>query len=235
MIFQNMPKKRRDAGILQITERDIAVLSWIAQQYTISYDQLHNILALFGEAPRKHAERVSYSATLNAVQRWLQLGLIDVPHKILRGYSTHVWLSRRGLTQLGLPYAYYVPKASSIPHLYAVNAIRLHLQSQRIPLAWYSWRTLFHETELRPLPDAELRADATPPIAVQVIERPLLMSSLRDACDTLALLAQRYVRLWYVLHPQVSVPLHDAVGMLDQEVQQHISFSQIEMLEPFPW
>ncbi|MBV9229234.1 MAG: hypothetical protein JOZ18_07965 [Chloroflexi bacterium] len=61
------------------------------------------------------------------------------------------------------------------------------------------------------------------------------MSSLRDACNALILLAQRYTRLWYVLHPQVVTPLHDTASMLDQEMQQHIRFSGIDMLEPFPW
>ena len=128
-----------------------------------------------------------------------------------------------------------MPTISRSQQHYAVNAVRLHLQSQEIPWTWYSWRTLFHETELRPLPDAELRADTAPPIAVQVIEQPLLMSSLRDACNALILLAQRYTRLWYVLHPQVVTPLHDTASMLDQEMQQHIRFSGIDMLEPFPW
>jgi hypothetical protein len=235
MIFQKEPGKRRDAGILQITERDILALTWIAEQFCISYDQLQRLLALYTPAITKRPDRVAPSTAQNAIERWLHLGFIEQPVKVIREHSTYVWLSRKGIRELELPYAYYQPKPSTLRHIYAVNAIRLHLQSQGLPLAWYSWRTLFHETELRPLPDAELRAHAAPTIAVQVIEQPLVLSSLRDACNALTSLVQRYTSLWYILHPQVATSLYDVVSMLDQEMQHHIRFSHIDMLEPFPW
>jgi uncharacterized protein YqiB (DUF1249 family) len=198
----SLERKRRDAGALQITDRDIATLSWIAQQYCMSYDQLHRLLAHFGDSPRKDTDKVSYSATLNAVQRWLQLGLIDTPQKILRGYTTHVWLSRRGLHQLGLPYAYYVPKPSSIPHCYAANAVRFHLQCSNVSALWESERTLKLQipeaTERRPLPDAELHVSKVPIIAVQVLEQQKLdtIYKIQDAIHGLSVLTMNYTCLW---------------------------------------
>src|SRR5579862_6846730 len=122
------PTRRRDAGIVQTTERDLAALTWIAEQYCICYDQLQHLLAFFSPATTRHPDKVAPSTAQNAIDRWLKLGYIDTPHKIIREHSTYLWLSRKGLKDLTLPYAYYQPKPSTIRHLYAVNAIRLHLQ-----------------------------------------------------------------------------------------------------------
>jgi hypothetical protein len=41
----NQPRKKRsDAGILQITDRDINALNWISEQYCISFDHLRRLL-----------------------------------------------------------------------------------------------------------------------------------------------------------------------------------------------
>lgn len=44
---------RRDAGVLQTTERDLAALMWIAEQYAVSYDHVQQLLALFTPATTK--------------------------------------------------------------------------------------------------------------------------------------------------------------------------------------
>ena len=123
------PKKRRDAGMLQITDRDIFVLTWIAEQYSISFDQLQRLLGRHAKQSTKTNGLLSMSATRHAIDRWLQLALIETPRKILTTQTSYVWLSRRGLSQLGIPYAYYLPKPSTANHIYAANAVRLHLEN----------------------------------------------------------------------------------------------------------
>jgi len=227
--------RRRDAGVLQITDRDIAVLTWIAQQYCMSYDQLHRLLAHYGDSPRKDADKVSYSATLNAVQRWLQLGLIDTPQKIMRGYTTHVWLSRRGLHQLGLPYAYYVPKPASLPHMYAMNAVRFNLQRFNLSALWIAERTLKLQSnrqlmqepaERQTLPDAELHVQNVPIIAIQVYEHQKLdtIYKIQDAIHILSVLAMFYTRLWCF------VPYDSITAM-----QQMVSSTHVHMQDRLVW
>jgi hypothetical protein len=80
-------QQRRDTGALQTTERDIAALIWIAEQFCISYDQLQRLLAIYSPATIKDPERVAYSTAMNAVERWLQLGYIDLPRKIVREHT----------------------------------------------------------------------------------------------------------------------------------------------------
>lgn len=196
----------------------------------MSYDHLHRLLAHFGDSPRKDTDKVSYSATLNAVQRWLQLGLIDTPQKILRGYTTHVWLSRRGLHQLELPYAYYVPKPSRIPHFYAVNAVRYHLQRFNFSALWESERTLKlqHDrsplpeaTRRRTLPDAVLHVANVPTIAVQVLEQQKLDTSykIQDAIHNLSLIAREYTRLWCFVPFETLPTLQQMVNSTHRHMQ----------------
>jgi hypothetical protein len=206
------PTRRRDAGILQVTERDILVLTWIAEQFCISYDHVQRLLALLSPATTKHPDRVAPSTAQNAIERWLQLGYIDVPHKIIREHATYIWLSRKGLKELGLPYGYYQPKPSSIRHLYAVNAIRLHLQRFQIAAEWRARRHIRLHTERRPVPDAEILLDDCPIIALQVLEQPRLTTmTLQDELTTMQALTRTYSRLWYFVHAQVREPLQKAV------------------------
>ncbi|QBD80455.1 hypothetical protein EPA93_32580 [Ktedonosporobacter rubrisoli] len=204
--------RRRDAGMLQVTERDILALTWIAEQYCMSYDQLQRLLALLSPATPKRPEKVAPSTAQNAVERWLQLGYIDLPHKVIREHSTYVWLSRKGLRELALPYAYYQPKPSTVRHLYAVNTIRLHLQRAALSIEWNAQRAIRLHTKERPLPDAELRGRSSPLIALRVIEQPrLTMLMLQDELTTVKALASRYPRLWYFVPAQVQEPLLTAI------------------------
>ncbi len=122
------PIRCRDAGAVQVTERDILVLTWTSEQFCIAFDQLQRLLGRYAKAATKAPDVLSISATCDAIQRWLQLGFVEEPRKLLTGHPPYVWLSRRGLAQFGLPYAYYKLQVSRMKHIYAANAIRLHLE-----------------------------------------------------------------------------------------------------------
>ena len=166
--------RRRDVGAVQVTERDVLVLTWTAEQFCIAFDQLQCLLGRYAKAATKTPDVLSISATRDAIGRWLQLGFIEKPRKVLTGHPSYLWLSRRGLAQLGLPYAYYKSQVSRMKHVYAVNAIRLHLETLDFQSVWYSERALTRKTEQRPLPD-ELRIAGSPHVAVKVIERPFAL------------------------------------------------------------
>jgi len=65
---QDIPR-RRDAGVLQVTERDMLALTWIAEQYCICFDQLRHLLAYYTPATIKDPESVAVSTARNAVER----------------------------------------------------------------------------------------------------------------------------------------------------------------------
>jgi hypothetical protein len=219
------PTRRRDAGAVQVTERDFLVLTWTAEQFCIAFDQLQRLLGRYAKAATKTPDVLSISATRDAIGRWLQLGFVEEPRKLLTGHPSYVWLSRRGLAQLGLPYAYYKPQVSRMKHIYAVNAIRLHLETFDFQSVWYPERALTRETEQRPLPDAELRVAGSSHVAVKVIERPFALDvTLRDELAALIELARRYTSLWYFIHADALPTMQQALTTLDQDVQYRVTF-----------
>jgi len=47
------PIRRRDAGAVQVTERDILVLTWTSEQFCIAFDQLQRLLGRYAKAATK--------------------------------------------------------------------------------------------------------------------------------------------------------------------------------------
>ncbi len=231
-------RRRRDAGILQVTERDLLVLTWIAEQYCIAYDQLQRLLALYTPATTKHPDKVAPSTAQNAIERWLQLGYIDTPHKVIREHTTYLWLSRKGLRELDLPYAYYTPKPSTIRHLYATNAIRLHMQRFNLSSEWRAQRTIRLHTTERPLPDAAFVMKSAPLVAIQVVEQHRLLTiSVQDELTTMKKLTEGYPRLWYFVHAQALPPLraaiqeHDSATSIDDQLTPRIVWYSLDVKE----
>jgi hypothetical protein len=227
-------KRRRDAGILQVTERDLLALSFTGQQYCLTFDHLQILLAHY--SPTVDIDTLSVGATRNALERWLQLGYIEPPRKTLRGYPVTIWLSRKGLKDLNIPYPYYLPNPSSIPHFYAVNAVRLHLHQFDTPTQWIPQRTLTKDTTLRPLPDAELHLPFLAPIALIVLECLTSSMTIPNEINTLTQLAERrtndhqpaYARFWYFVHHSVFAPFQAALNALDPQVHQRVVLYQLE-------
>jgi hypothetical protein len=231
-------RRKRDAGILQVTERDLLVLTWIAEQYCISYDHVQLLLAYYTPAVTKHPDKVAPSTAQNAIERWLQLGYIDVPRKVVREHATYLWLSRKGLKELDLPYAYYQPKPSTIHHIYATNTIRLHMQRFNLSAEWRAQRTIRLHTIERPLPDAEFVMNESPLVAIQVLEQQRLLTiSVHDELATMRALAARYARLWYFAHAQALSMLqaalqeHDRAVPVDEQLAPHIVWYGLNMKE----
>ncbi len=218
--MEQEPKRRKDAGILQVTDRDIIALTWIADQFSISFDQLQRLLGKHAKAETKRPDILSVSATRDTLTRWLQLGFIEEPRKVIASHSSYIWLSRRGLSQLNLPYAYYRPPISNAKHIYAVNQIRLHLESYDLRSVWYPERALSQDTTQKPLPDGELRIVGINHVAIKVIEAPFKHdAAIFEAIEVLKKLASRYTSLWYFLHIETVELFQQALFALDQEIQ----------------
>ncbi len=224
-------QKRRVAGQLRVTQRDITALTWIAEQFCLSFDQLRSLLALHSPVTSKTTDPLSSSATRNVISRWLKLGYIEPPRKLIRSSSLHVWLSHKGLQELQLPYSYYQPDPTSTTHIHAVNAVRLHLQRYSLSAQWVAHRSMSKITSLRPLPDAELQMNHIPLIGIQVLECMSSPLALSQTINALVFLAQRkrrrglipyYSRLWYFLHNDIIPSFQQALAHLDPQLQTRV-------------
>jgi hypothetical protein len=238
MDVRDLPGRRRDAGIRQVTERDILALTWIAEQYCLSFDQLQQLLAFYSPARTKNPDTLSVGATRNAVERWLQLGYIEQPRKIIRSYPVHIWLSRKGLRELALSYSYYQPNPTTVTHFYAVNEIRLRLQQYHLSAQWVSHRATEQATDIHPVPDAELQIQDASLVAIQVVERLTSPIMLREAYATLEALVHRrranrycYAHLWYFLHTDVLSSFSDRKKQMAREIQDRLVFSTLDAKE----
>lgn len=117
-----MRRRRRDAGLVRLGERDLFALRIVGEQYAVRLSLLADILTVFDGSP------VSADAARKVASRWHRGRLAEVA-PILAGQGSHAWLTHYGLEQVGLPYRPWVPTAVGLPHADAVTAVRIGLEA----------------------------------------------------------------------------------------------------------
>jgi hypothetical protein len=181
-------KLRSDAGHPLPMPRDQLTLTWIAEQYTATFKQVQRLLVLYSEEQAPGKLLLSDTATRNALTRWQILGFIEEPQRLWYQYTSFIWLARGGLSDLGLPYRYYVPKRGQVHHHVSVNEVSLSIQGAQSPDIWIPRRTLVASSELRQkgpatgeevpkertfFPDALLSLEGVEDhVALSIIEQP---------------------------------------------------------------
>ena len=135
------PRKQRwDHGSIQMTTRDLQVLTWIGEQYAARFDQVQNLLSRAGPVrPALYPERLSETRTREIITRWRAAGLVEMD-RILHREPAWIWLSSSGLGETSLSYRYLRPKPSVVHHLYYINQVRLMLAKERPEAFWTSER-----------------------------------------------------------------------------------------------
>ncbi|HLW00046.1 MAG TPA: hypothetical protein VKT82_15360 [Ktedonobacterales bacterium] len=199
------------------TERDLAALRWIGEQYAIHLDHLAHLLGRSRAAPTKTTGQLGSETVRKLVQRWKQAGLVErawlVPTE-----SSWVWLTRKGLEQLELDYRFWEPKVQGLPHLAAVNQARLWVEHQQPDAIWHSERQLSlgrpftrSRTRLEHRPDAEIEMGLHR-VAIEV-ERSAKTPQRLPAI--LYGLARRYDGVWYFCSPTTQGQLQRAIAELN--------------------
>lgn len=96
--------------------------------------------------------------------RWKKAGLVQTA-QVVGGEPVYVWLTKKGIDSVGLPYQHMVPSLGSIKHMHAVTKVRLRLEELHPSAVWTSERELlrsvnkFNEQQRRKIdhiPDGEL-------------------------------------------------------------------------------
>lgn len=134
-------KTRADKGIVKITARDVEILTWIGEMYAVDFETLRKLLARSN--PEK--EILDITGVYPVVKRWQKLDLVEV-RKVLADRPNYVWLTAKGLRELGLPYPYVAPRLNTVNHLQQVNDVRLKLEEDGLIDGWESERNYRHET-----------------------------------------------------------------------------------------
>ena len=141
---RNGRKKRRDMGTIRFSQRDRFALLWIGHQYGVQLDHLQWLLGRDAGRGATFSSWISESAARDVVDRWERAGWIRVA-RLQVNRPFWIWLTRKGLRLLDLPYAYRNLTAASgddLKSLSALNAIRLDQESYQSDIRWTSERAL---------------------------------------------------------------------------------------------
>ena len=241
-------RERRDKGKKLIKPRDLIVLLWIAQQYTARLDQIRELLSRMPGRGGKQASPtgLTLSAILQVADRWVTLGLVEYK-RIYDGEPGWVWLTPYGLSVLQLPYARLVPKASTFPHLYHINRVRLELERRHPEYRWVSERALRAAQPRRDegaavphTPDAyvytpklvtvEVERSPKSPKELDEIFTELLIAGISQADGEAPLVS---TTIWYFVSSRTRTSIEEARKRLPESYRPRVKILSIETLQPF--
>jgi hypothetical protein len=153
------PRWDTDAGI---TERDVAALVWLGQQYAARSDVLRVLLGRLSPGHPQVAGQLSEPTLRHLLSRWEDRGLIERDRLL-----GHVWAAptAKALRLVGLdvrPWSFVIPQ---LAHVHAVGLVRLALEPS-IPAGgrWVSERELRGESA-RHVPDGAVELPDNPEAA----------------------------------------------------------------------
>lgn len=217
-------RERSDKGSVRLTERDISSLLWIGEQYAIRFDQLAKLLG------RAAGRTLSESTTRVAVGRWGRAGLAR-SRKVTVSEPGFVWLTSRGLREVGLSFKNWEPSASTATHIYWTNQVRLHVEARHPELEWKPEREMRAGRSMQTISDtsshvadAELHTDG----AVVGVEIELTSKSGSRRESIMRSLADRYTTVWYFAPPDVLRLLERTAGGLDPDRRARLRIYPLE-------
>jgi len=233
---------RRDAGQMRYTERDMWALTWIGDQYGIRFDQLQWLLGQRAGGPMRSRVELGNATVRDMIERWQRAGLVE-HRKFLVGQPGWVWLTRRGLEQMDLPYRVWEPQASGLHHVYWCSQMRLVLElrwaARGHRAVWQSERRLRYEEEQQRrearavgttyttshLPDAVVEVDDKT-IAVEV---ELTAKTGARVRDIMRRVVWRYGRAWYFAAPAAATVVQRAWSQLESSMQREVGLYTLEV------
>ena len=217
-------RARADKGSVRLTARDISSLRWVGEQYAIRFDQLARLLG------RAVDRTLTESTTRAAANRWIRAGFAK-SRKVTFGEPGFVWLTTRGLREVGLSFKAWEPSASTVNHLYWTNQVRLYAEERHPDLVWRAERYRRAGKPMQTisdsashLADGELRSEN----GVVGIEVELTSKSAPRRESIMRMLADEYATVWYFAPPNVLPSLERTAGLLDPQVQDRIRVYPLE-------
>ena len=217
-------RTRSDKGSVRLTERDLTSLRWTGEQYAIRLDQLALLLG------RTAGRTLTDSTTRAAVTRWTRAGLACT-RKVTVGEPGFVWLTARGLREVGLSFKSWEPAASTASHVYWTNQVRLHVEQRHPELTWRAERHMRAGKPMQTisedashLADGELHSSD----AIVGIEVELTSKSAPRREAIMRILTDTYQTVWYFAPPNVLGCLERTADTLDASKRDRIRFYPLE-------
>lgn len=237
-------KVRRDKGVIRATDRDMACIAWIAEQYAARGDQIQVVLSWYPDPDHPmQGELVSQSTTREQIGRWVRAGWVVYKRMLAQGPGW-AYVTRAGLHLVGLDdiFKSHPPSEKMLSHIFAVNQVRLWMdedemypdEDEEIAFYWKSERRFRAGLNLKrgessgPIADAVVYPDGGNATAIEVQISPLTssgwVSKFREGLyhrDEDGLL--RYFETWvYVPTVEMEAAALKARGSLDADDQGRI-------------
>lgn len=171
----------------------MSVLRFVGEQYAVRQDQLARLL----KRPAEGA--LSDSATRAVVNRWEKAGLTD-PRKVIAAEPKFIWLTRKGLDEVGLSFKPWAPTAASLAHIFWTNQVRMHTEERHPHSSWRSERELRKGRMMQSISTAqshEVDAEIHLPEGVVAVEVELSPKSVDRRRSIMVQVVQRYATVWY--------------------------------------
>lgn len=208
---------RSDKGRMRWTERDLAVLRWIGEQYALHLGHLAILLGRSADTPLLTSGPLGSETVRKLVQRWKQAGLVERAW-LLPTDPSWVWLTRKGLEQVELDYRFWEPKVQGLPHLAAVNQARLWVEQHQPTAIWHSERQF---SSGRPFTRSHTRLEHRPDAEIELGSHRVAIEVERSAKTPQRLpailygLARRYDGIWYFCPPTTQEGMQRAIAELN--------------------
>ena len=162
----------RQHAVRVLSNRDRELLRFVGEQYLVTLPQLAHI-----------ADRSDRTARWLRT-RWQRAGLVEAS-PLLVSEPTVVWLTRRGLAAVGLPWKAVRPSYEAVERGALAVELRLAARERYPEAVWVSRRALAHCPETRrPLPDGVLTSGEAS-VAVLAAVGELDRSQLKRLVDAL--------------------------------------------------
>lgn len=165
---------------VQLTERDLEVLAWIADQYAVRTDVIRWLLG--------NGTPLSDSRTRAVVARWQRAGVAE-SRRFFAGAPNVVWLTRAGTALVRPGWRSRPPTLSMLAHHHAVSQVRLAIERRGHGTDWVCERVLYKQraTPDAHVPDGTFRSSRGPVTAVEVELTLKAADRLRDIVRDLTL------------------------------------------------
>ncbi len=216
-------KPRRDRGSVLLTARDELALRWIGEQYGMRLDQLCTLLGRHALRGTQVPGKVATTTASGVVSRWLKAGLVRA-QKFRVAEPCWVWLTRAGLSHLGLGFHYRQLNVVTLDHVYWVNQTRLAAEQRWAERGeartWACERSLKRrgEKRLAHLPDAVVDTEQGR-VAVEVE----LTAKKRSKVEAiLRQLVRSHDSVWYFCTPQTQRVVEGALKILPVSARSKI-------------
>jgi len=132
-------RRRSDAGVVAVTERDVRALGFVGEQYAVRDDLLEVVLARLAPAGLVPAAELSRRTARGWLDRMTRAGYLSRQRLLGRTWAV---ATERGLRVAGLPYEPWQPNAWQLAHRHAVAVVRLALEAAHPGVAWTGERAI---------------------------------------------------------------------------------------------